>query len=424
MRLIVHTRSHRSLIVSMPRVTLIFSLLVASVLFGPWSGFAQAQIQPTAGSPQPMRFEWMREGLADTCGGPCREWISATGSIVDTTPRDFETFAKGRDVRGAIVVLNSIGGVVGRALELGREFRRLGVTTAVGSTTEEGEQRVTISPRAACNSMCVFLLMGGVKRYVPEEARILVHQIWPSRKREDATAATYTAGDMVRTQRTLGEIAQYVVEMGANIELFRIATRVPPWEALRPLTRDELRRLRAHNADDVFGALPYSGSIPGTPPPTAPVATPAAPGWALINKEGQHALVRRHPLTIEGEQIGVFEISFRCGETPGEYRVEYVEKRIAQTSQDIRLDGVGIGVEKERSLLKVRSSKLGEPPTQVDSVARGIVSTKFIEVMGSSSNAPLVVATSTTNKSRTTTLIGHSGLPQNLQKMTASCSQN
>jgi hypothetical protein len=362
-----------------------------------------------------MRFEWMREGPAESCGDRCREWISASGAIVESTPRDFSSFAKDRDVRDAIVVLNSTGGAVAQGLELGREFRRRGVTTA-------------ISPRAHCNSMCVFLLMGGVKRYVPDEARVLVHQIWPSSNREDANAATYSAGMLVATQRMLGEIAQYVVEMGADIELFKIASRVPPWENLRPLTPDDLRRLRVHNADEIFGKLAFSGTLAGTPTSAAPaggLATRAALGWMLVERSDQRALVRRHPLTIDGEQIGSFEILFRCAETPGVYLAEYVEKRRVQGSQaqDDRLDAVGISTEKERAILKVESSKAGEPATELVSVARGIVSAKFINALGSGSNQPLVIATSAAGKTRTTIRVGRTGLPENLPKMTAGCSQ-
>jgi hypothetical protein len=382
-----------------------------------------------------MRFEWMREGPADKCRDHCREWIAATGAIAESTPRDFAAFGKSRDVRGAVIVLNSTGGAVVPGLELGREFRRLGVTTAVGRTMPIGDSgRATLAAQAACNSMCVFLLMGGVKRHVPDAARILVHQIWPSGKRDDANAAVYSAAIMVSTQRTLGEIAQYVVEMGAEIELFRLATRVPPWENLRPLTREELRRLRVHNADEVARALPYA-ELPAAAPPAATAATGtpagAALGWTMVERAGGPALVRRHPLTLEGEPIGSFEISFSCTATPGVFAAEYQESRATpksadksaeKSSEDARLDAVGISAERERAMLRVESSKPGEPSTQMVSVARGTVSARFIGALGAAAgNQPLIVATSTTGKTRTTIRIGHTGLAESLSRMTAGC---
>ena len=399
--------------------------LLAGLLIALLPGTVRAQNNPAAVAAAPMQFEWVREAPPEVCRDHCREWISASGTIVDATPREFAAFAKDREVHGAVVVLNSMGGAVAKGLELGREFRRLGVATAVGSTVKlEGNRGAAILSRASCNSMCVFLLMGGIKRYVPEDARILVHQVWPSSNREDANAAVYSAGTMVATQRILGEIAQYVVEMGADIELFRIATRVPPWENLRPLTRDELRRLRVHNGDDLPGALPFSSSVGAMPAAAAPVvSSPAAPGWTIGRKMDQQALVRQHPLTIEGEQIGMFEISFLCGEARGTYRVEYLEKRLAQAASDARLDAVGISAARERVMLKVETSQPGQPATELVSLARGIVSARFMDALAAGGNQPLVVATSTTSNVRTTIRIGRAGLPENLPRMTAACLQ-
>ena len=49
--------------------------------------------------------------------------------------------------------------------------------------------------------------------------------------------------------------------------------------------------------------------------------------WAKVEKPGLPLLVRPHPLTIEGENIGTFELSLTCGETASSYSVTYVERR-------------------------------------------------------------------------------------------------
>ena len=215
---------------------------------------AQAPNASPPAGPTPMRFEWVREAPADKCGNHCREWIAATGTIVESTIQDFEAFTRIRDVRGATLVLNSPGGAVVQGLALGREFRRLELVTSVGKTikTSGNEPRTMLSPRANCNSMCVFVLLGGIQRHVPDEAQILVHQIWPSNKRNDANAATYTAGNVAAIQRVNGELSRYIIDMGAGIELFEIASRIPPWEDMRKLSREELRRMKVHTADDPF----------------------------------------------------------------------------------------------------------------------------------------------------------------------------
>src|SRR5258708_16216452 len=92
--------------------------------------------------------------------------------------------------------------------------------------------------------MCSFALLGGVQRYVPAAARVLVHQIWLGDRREDAVAANYTAEDLVVVQRDIGAILQYTTEMGGDIELVALSLRVPPWEPMRDLTREELRPMK------------------------------------------------------------------------------------------------------------------------------------------------------------------------------------
>ena len=91
----------------------------------------------------PMRFELRLQGPADACGDSCKLWISATGAITADTPRDFEMFARGHDLSGATVVLDSDGGSVHGAIELGREIRRFGLDTTVGRIVDipSGQER-------------------------------------------------------------------------------------------------------------------------------------------------------------------------------------------------------------------------------------------------------------------------------------------
>ena len=79
-----------------------------------------------------------------------------------------------------------------------------------------------LSPNADCESMCAFVLLGGVRRSVPADARVMVHQIWLGDRREDPTAASYSAEDLVLVQRDIGRLAQYTAEMGASRRSARI----------------------------------------------------------------------------------------------------------------------------------------------------------------------------------------------------------
>ncbi len=104
------------------------------------------------------------------------------------------------------------------------------------------------SRKAYCESMCAFVLLAGVERRVPAEARVMVHQIWLGDRRDDPTAANYSAEDLVVVQRDIGRLARYTVEMGGGVDLLEIALKIPPWEPMRMLSRDELRTMKVETA--------------------------------------------------------------------------------------------------------------------------------------------------------------------------------
>src|SRR5271168_302503 len=54
----------------------------------------------------PMRFSWV------ACQPNCRGWVTAVGIVTSDSPKDFEDFAQGRELRGATIVLDSSGGSV------------------------------------------------------------------------------------------------------------------------------------------------------------------------------------------------------------------------------------------------------------------------------------------------------------------------
>src|SRR4051812_31204061 len=278
---------------------------------------------------QPMQFEQWIEGPAQACGDKCRTWISASGAITADTPRDFEAFAKTRNLQGTTIALDSDGGSVLGALSLGRSIRRLGMITTVGRTVDlndKSSKRAKLQPRAYCESMCAFVLLAGIERQVPAEARVMVHQIWLGDRRDDPTAANYSAEDLVVVQRDIGRLAQYTVEMGGGVDLLEIALKIPPWEPMRMLSRDELRNMKVETAGDA----PEVNS--GTSSNSAALSNGAraavnAHGWAVVAVDGRPAIGRNHPLTVEGDDVGTFDLNFACGEQGRDYIVTYTEQR-------------------------------------------------------------------------------------------------
>jgi hypothetical protein len=201
-----------------------------------------------------MKFGWVG------CEPNCRGWVSAVGIITADTPKDFDDFARGRQLGGATVVLDSSGGSVNDAITLGRRFRNLGLLTTVGITQQSGGgqgARPAVASEAYCESMCVFLLLAGKKRFVPEAAHVRVHQIWMGDRADDAKAASYSAQDLMIVERDIGRLAKYTFDMGGAGDLLSLALNVPPWEDLHELDAAELKLTNLVTTDLVADVLPH-----------------------------------------------------------------------------------------------------------------------------------------------------------------------
>jgi hypothetical protein len=242
------------------------TLLCAAAFCFAFSGFASAFEQGPAkenleARKHPMRFSWI------ACEPHCGSWISAVGLVTGETPKAFNDFAAGRDLTGATVVLDSGGGSVNDAIALGRRWRELGVRTTVGASvvvkTVAGD-RAAVLPEAYCESMCVFVLLSGKTRYVPERAHVRVHQIWMGDRADDARAASYTAEDLMIVERDIGRLAKYTFEMGGSGDLLHLALSIPPWEALHELSPAELRSANLVTTDRAADVLP-GGEVADAP---------------------------------------------------------------------------------------------------------------------------------------------------------------
>jgi hypothetical protein len=194
----------------------------------------------------PMRFSWV------ACQPNCQGWVAAVGIVTADTPRQFDEFAAAHPLRGATVVLDSSGGSVNDAIALGRRWRNLGMLTTVGTSIDpRNGDRAEVAPHAYCESMCVFLLLSGKSRYVPDGAHVRVHQIWMGDRADDAKAASYSAQDLMIVERDIGRLAKYTFDMGGAGDLLSLALSVPPWEDLHELSAAELRLTNLVTTDAV-----------------------------------------------------------------------------------------------------------------------------------------------------------------------------
>jgi hypothetical protein len=359
----------------------------------------------------------------------------ASGAITADTPRNFLVFAQSRDLAGATVVIDSDGGSVLGAIALGREIRNLKLSTTVGHivdlpTEGQDEARATLSPNADCESMCAFVLLGGVQRSVPVDARVMVHQIWLGDRREDPTAASYSAEDLVLVQRDIGRLAQYAADMGASADLLDLALRIPPWEPMHAMTREELRRSRL-TTEDVDAPVAATVAT-STPAPTAQPISRMTNGlraaaiseqrWALVDNSGVATLARRHPLTVEGEDIGSFDLVVACVAGSEGYEVSYIERRHGGEQAQLAdaLGAINLRVGSNAAELKVVSSERRSGPDELVTYASGRVPAALIAAFAAVGNHSMVVKTESAHLV-TGIRLGNTGAAQNLPRLSANC---
>jgi hypothetical protein len=338
-------------------------------------------------------------------------------------------------------VLDSDGGSVRGAIALGREIRRLNLDTMVGRTVDmdgpdHDPPRAGLSPYADCESMCAFVMLGGVRRVVPPEARLMVHQIWLGDRRDDPTAATYSAEDLALVQSDIGRLAKYTIDMGGSVEMLDLALRIPPWEQMHALTPEEARRMRVATQEPTEPAT--GAAVAASPPPAISQPIPRATDglsptkiserqWAMIDHAGVATLARRHPLTIEGDEIGSFDLIVACGAGRGSYDVSYMERRHSnvRATAPAAPGSVRVTVGDVSASLKIVSSRQRSEPDEVVTFASGSAPVALINTFAAAGSHSMMIETRSDGGkgARLTTNIrlGNTGVRQNLPRLAATC---
>ncbi len=277
--------------------------------------------------------------------------------------------------------------------------------------------------------MCAFVLVGGVHRTVPAQARVMVHQIWLGDRREDPTAASYSAEDLVLVQHDIGRLVRYTADMGASMELVDLALRIPPWEPMHVMTRDEIRIARVETlapGDEVTAtvaaapAKPPRGQLPHITNGARAIAI-SGQRWAMVDRAGHMVLARRHPLTIGGESIGSFDLAVTCGGNES-YDVNYVEHRRAGSTAPLpsQLGGVTLASSAGVARLKVVSSQRRSDPAELITYASAAVPARLIGAFASSGDHSLMITTRSV-RGKTAIRLGNTGAQENLPKLAAAC---
>ncbi|MEN3380113.1 MAG: hypothetical protein V7608_157 [Hyphomicrobiales bacterium] len=241
------------------------SRVAAKPLDNPDKG-AEPQKKEAAKPAQPMVF-FIATGDPDACGAGCSAWIAAEGRIDDGTPGRLRALLARLGKRKLPIYFYSPGGAVDAALAMGRMLRAHNLTAGVARTIPQGcdpelahepscdtlkrsgrELAAELRTRgAACNSACVYALLGATVREVPVDASLGVHSIsilqTVTRRNGDgrvvATSSTRVTGDAPSIRTAHGRVARYAAEMGISRALVDAAAAVPA-DTVRFITREEI----------------------------------------------------------------------------------------------------------------------------------------------------------------------------------------
>jgi hypothetical protein len=185
----------------------------------------------------------------------CRRAVIAEGEITSEAPAQFSQFLRRQlQVPGlhAVVFLNSPGGNVESALQLGSLLHDAGAAVVVGKPVILGPQAARRKRSAMgsigvmpghCASACVYSLMGARKRVVPAGARLGVHRMSARTWMIDPSGGGAKGGRVFAGDREINALRSYVARVGGSQELISLAESIPA-DQIRMLSGAEVRRYR------------------------------------------------------------------------------------------------------------------------------------------------------------------------------------
>jgi hypothetical protein len=133
----------------------------------------------------------------------------------------------------ALVYLNSPGGSLLTAMQLGRVLREHSFDTRVGTRTADA----TRAAAGTCHSACPFILAGGVQRSLETGSAVGLHRA----ENRVPISDEDTFQHVVRTQ-----VVEYLAEMGVRAEVANLMADIPH-DRIRDLTVDEALQLNLVN---------------------------------------------------------------------------------------------------------------------------------------------------------------------------------
>ncbi len=216
--------------------TLRLAMMALSLVLGP-------ALQSSAAATS-MSFRLVGLGVGH-CGAHCPQVIFAQGEIDDGAADALLHFVQqnvaGGEMHG-IVLLDSPGGHVVAAMELGLTIRRLGMAVIVARPSGQSGLNGDLYA-GRCYSACVYALMGGRKRVIPPQSKVGVHRMFNYTTSFSVAEGGFVKERYVDDGDMRQKLARYTRQMGVGGGLIDLAERTSP-DLLHVLTRAEISRWR------------------------------------------------------------------------------------------------------------------------------------------------------------------------------------
>jgi hypothetical protein len=149
---------------------------------------------------------------------------------------------------------------------------------------------------------------------------------------------------------------------------------------------------------------------------------PTEQSWTLVGRNGSsNVLARRHPLTVEGEEIGTFDLTLACSTGGDGLQISYAERRNAHGGKGVEpIEHVSIRVGGDVAPLKIVSSERRVGPDVLDTFASADLPAELIHSFAI--DGPRSMTIETENKlGRTVIRLGNTGVNRSLPALRAGC---
>lgn len=198
-------------------------------LASPWLSVAPL----AAGVPATLQVVAVAPHYPGRLAGDERWWIYLDGPIDPGATSRVVNLILTERISRAVIYLNSPGGSLLTAMQLGRVLREHAFDTRVGMRTTDAARATA----GTCHSACPFVLAGGVERSLETGSAIGLHRAENHVPISDEGAFQHVVE---------AQVVEYLAAMGVHVEVASIMGAVPH-DRIRDLTVEEALQLNLLN---------------------------------------------------------------------------------------------------------------------------------------------------------------------------------